>query len=74
MTHIHGPDDFVPAPRPVAEEAAGLAGDILIRMSKRTNRIEKKGEIDLVTGNPAIHPAMIEAISGEIGALSKRAR
>lgn len=32
-----------------AREAAGLAGDILIRMSKQTNRIKMKGEIDLVT-------------------------
>lgn len=32
-----------------AREAARIAGDILIRMSKRANRVEKKGEIDLVT-------------------------
>ncbi len=32
-----------------AREAARLAGDILVRMTNRANRIEKKGEIDLVT-------------------------
>lgn len=32
-----------------AREASRLAGDILTRMSKQANRMEKKGEIDLVT-------------------------
>lgn len=32
-----------------AREAARTAGDILLRMSERSNRIEKKGPIDLVT-------------------------
>jgi myo-inositol-1(or 4)-monophosphatase len=32
-----------------ALEAARLAGDILVRMSHRANRVEKKGAIDLVT-------------------------